>query len=200
MMMTQSSEQELVASASDGNLDAFNQLMLKYQDIAFRCASSLVSDPASAEDITQESFIKAFQHIDTFRGGSFRPWLLKIVTNTSRDWLRWSSRHPATPLFPDDKDGEEIESPIWIVDPNASVETTVQRNEESRRLYRMLDELPSPYRSVITLIDIYELDYSEAAQILQIPLGTVKSRLARARMQMKNKLQGNLNLSLSWAV
>ena len=100
MMMAQFSEQELVASASDGNLDAFNQLMLNYQDIAFRCASSLVSDPVSAEDITQESFIKAFQHIDTFRGGSFRPWLLKIVTNTSRDWLRWSSRHPTTPLFP----------------------------------------------------------------------------------------------------
>ncbi len=198
--MTQSFEEQLIKSAANGDLESFNQLVLSHQDIAFRYANSLVEDPASAEDITQESFIKAFQHINTFRGSSFRAWLLTIVKNTSHDKIRWNSRHITVSLFPKDNYGEEIESPFWIIDPNAVVEPTVQRNEESRRLYQMLDELPAPYRSVITLIDIYELDYTEAAQILHIPLGTVKSRLARARMQMKHKLKGNLNRSFSWAV
>ena len=200
MMTAQLSEQALIVSASSGDLDSFNQLVLSYQNIAFRYANSLVEDPASAEDITQESFIKAFQHIKTFHGSSFRAWLLTIVKNAAHDKRRWNSRHITVSLFPEDKDGEEIESPAWIIDPNASVESTVQRGEESRRLYRILDELPIPYRNVITLIDVYDLDYTEAAQILQVPLGTVKSRLARARMQMKNKLQGDLNLSLSWAM
>ena len=197
--MTQSFEEQLIKSAANGDLESFNQLVLSHQDIAFRYANSLVEDPASAEDITQESFIKAFQHIHTFRGSSFRAWLLTIVKNTAHDKRRWNSRHITVSLFPEDNYGEEIESPPWIVDPNASVEAAVQGNEESRRLYRMLDELPDLYRSVITLIDLYDLDYTEAAQILHIPLGTVKSRLARARLQLKDKLQGNLNMSLSWA-
>jgi len=200
MMTAQLSEQALIVSASSGDLDSFNQLVLSYQNIAFRYANSLVDDPASAEDITQESFIKAFQHINTFHGSSFCAWLLTIVKNTSHDKIRWNSRRATVTLFPEDKDGEEIESPARIIDPNASVESTVQRGEESRRLYRILDELPIPYRNVITLIDVYDLDYTEAAQILQVPLGTAKSRLARARMQRKNKLQGDLNLSLSWAM
>ena len=199
MQITQSFEEQLIKSAANGDLESFNQLVLSHQDIAFRYANSLVEDPASAEDITQESFIKAFQHIHTFRGSSFRAWLLTIVKNTAHDKRRWNSRHVSISLFPEDNYGEEIESPPWIVDPNTSVETTVQGNEESRRLYRMLDELPDLYRTVITLFDLYDLDYTEAAQILHIPLGTVKSRLARARMQLKNKLQGNLNMSLSWA-
>lgn len=200
MLPTRSSEQALVANASKGDLDAFNQLVLSYQDIAYRYASALADDPDSAEDITQESFIKAFQNISGFRGGSFRAWLLKIVTNTSHDWSRRIRRHPVSPLFPEDKDGDEIESSVWLADPGASVEATLQQKEESRRLYCVLNELPVAYRSVITLIDLYELDYSEVAQILHIPLGTVKSRLARARMQMKDKLQGTLHMSLSWAV
>ncbi len=200
MTTAQISEQVLAANASNGDLEAFNQLVLCYQDVAYRYASALADDPNSAEDITQESFIKAFQNMSGFRGGSFRAWLLKIVANTSRDQWRWTKRHPTTPLFPQGEDGEEVESPAWLADPAASVESTVQGNEESRHLYRMLDELPAPYRRVITLIDVYELDYTEAAQILQVPLGTVKSRLARARMQMKDKLQGNLNMTLSWAV
>lgn len=196
--MPQSFEEQLIKNASNGDLESFNQLVLSHQDIAFRYANSLVEDPASAEDITQESFIKAFQHINTFCGSSFRAWLLTIIKNTFHDKIRWNSRHITVSLFP--KDREEIESPAWIIDPNASVESTVQRSEESRRLYRILDELPVPYRNVITLIDVYDLNYAETAQILQVPLGTVKSRLARARMQMKNKLQGDLNLSLSWAM
>jgi len=199
MLTARSFEQGLISNATNGDLDAFNQLVLTYQNIAYHHANALVGDPDSAEDIMQESLIKAFQNIGSFRGGSFRAWLLKIVTNTSHDLWRRTKRHLTSPLFPENEDGEEFESPVWIADPTASVEATVQQNEEARHLYRMLDELPAFYRSVITLIDVYELDYTEAAEILHIPLGTVKSRLARARMQMRDKLHGALHISLGLA-
>jgi RNA polymerase sigma-70 factor, ECF subfamily len=95
------------------------------------------------------------------------------------------------PLFPEDENGEEIESPAWIVDPTASVQDKVEENELSKTIYRILDELPEVYQSVLILIDINELDYTEAAQALGVPLGTVKSRLARARLQMQAKLMAH---------
>lgn len=182
-------EEVLISKASGGDLEAFNQLVLNYQNIAYHHAYALLGEPALSDDATQESFIKAFQNINRFRGGSFRAWLLKIVTNSAYDILRQSRRHPAQPLLPENEDGEEIDSPAWLADPATSVQKTVEQNEDSKRLYQMLDELPNAYRSVITLIDIYELDYTEAAKILKVPLGTVKSRLARARLQMKEKLR-----------
>jgi RNA polymerase sigma-70 factor (ECF subfamily) len=177
-----------IEQAAQGDLEAFNRLVLMYQDMAYNHAYALLGDPALSEDAAQESFLKAFQNIGTLRGGSLRPWLLKIVTNSAYDLLRRTHRHPTAPLFPVDEDGEEMESPAWIADPNASVQQTVEQKEETEQIYRLLDELPPVYRSVLTLIDIHELDYTEAARILNVPLGTVKSRLARARLQMKEKL------------
>jgi RNA polymerase sigma-70 factor (ECF subfamily) len=111
------------------------------------------------------------------------------------DFLRQSHRHPTEPLFPQDEYGEEIESPVWLVDPASYVQDRVEANELSKDIYKMLDELPDLYRSVLTLIDIHELDYTEAAEALRIPIGTVKSRLARARLQMKSKLRGGFGAS-----
>ena len=185
----QPAEQELIVNATKGNLDAFNQLVLMHQGIAYNHARAILRDPALADDATQDSFIKAFQNIRSFRGGSFRAWLLRIIMNSAYDILRQSQRHPAQPLFPSDDAGEDIESPGWLADPAASVESQVERSQASKDIYAMLDELPDVYRSVLTLIDIHEMDYKEAAQVLNAPLGTVKSRLARARLQMKCKLQ-----------
>jgi RNA polymerase sigma-70 factor, ECF subfamily len=179
----------LIADAVKGNLDAFNQLVLKYQDMVYGHAYALVGDPDTADDITQECFLKAFKNLVQFHGGSFRAWLMRIVTNTSYDLLRGFNKHPTQPLFPADEYGEELESISWIADPEAGVETTFDRRETSKRLLRALDELPTNYRSVLTLVDLYELDYSEAMQILNIPIGTVKSRLARARLQMQTKMK-----------
>ena len=191
---TATNEEETIASASRGDLQAFNELVLIYQDMAFRHAYSLLGDPAAAEDVTQESFIKAFQAVNRFRGGSFRSWLLKIVTNTSYDMLRHSTRHATQPLFPEDENGDERESPAWISDPAASVQTTVERNETARELYRKLDELPATFRSVLTLVDLDGMDYEEAARALGVPLGTIKSRLARARLQMQEKLKNKVRV------
>jgi RNA polymerase sigma-70 factor (ECF subfamily) len=182
-------EETMIAAASRGDLEAFNQLVLAHQDMAYQHAHAMLGDPASAEDAAQESFIKAFQNISGFRGGSFRGWLLKIVTNAAYDQMRRSHRRPTQPLFPEDENGEEVESPAWLADPNASVQRTVEENEEAQQLYQLLDELPEVYRSALTLVDLYDLDYQEAAEALKVPIGTVKSRLARARLQMRKQLQ-----------
>lgn len=191
MLATQSFEQGLVSHATNGNLDAFNQLVLTHQDIVYNHVYHLLGDPAWAEDVTQESFIKAYQKLDDYRGGSFRGWVLKIATNASYDFYRRASRHPTRPLYPVSDDGEEVESPAWLVDTTGSVEKSVQQKEDGEELYRMLNELPLAFRSVILLVDVYEMDYAEVAETLNLPLGTVKSRLARARMQMKEKLSAS---------
>jgi RNA polymerase sigma-70 factor (ECF subfamily) len=182
-------ETQWIEKAVKGDLESFNQLVLAYQTLAYNHAYGLLGDPDSAEDATQEAFLHAFQAMSSFRGGSFRAWLLKIVTNAAYDMLRRSGRHPTQPLFPVNEDGEEVESPAWLADPNPSVQETVEDNEFSKKMYRLLDELPEVYRSVLTLVDVLELDYAETAQALNVPLGTIKSRLARARLQMQKKLR-----------
>ncbi len=178
----------LVGMAAKGDLDAFNQLVLTYQDMAYNHARALLGDPVTAEDVTQDSFIKAYQGIPGFHGGSFRGWLLKIVTNTAYDLIRKSNRYPTQPLFPEDENDEIIESPNWLADPTGSVQDVVEQNELFNEIYKILNDLPDVHRSVITLIDLFELDYMEAAHILKVPIGTVKSRLVRARLRMKEKL------------
>ena len=184
----QYSEEMLIITASKGDLDAFNELVLAYQNVAYYHAYALLRDPALAEDATQDSFIRAFQNIAGFRGGSFRAWILKIVTNAAYDMLRRSKRHPTQSLYPEDEYGEEIETPAWLADTTTSVQDTVEQSEFSRDLYRLIDELPAVYRTVLTLVDLHELDYAEVADALKIPLGTVKSRLARARYKISEKL------------
>lgn len=183
-------EATLVCNASQGDLDAFNALVRNYQDMAYHHAYALLGDQPAAEDAVQDSLIKAFQHIDRYRGGSFRAWLLKIVTNTAYDLLRKTLRRPTLPLFPEGEHGEDMEYSAWLADPAPSLQVHVERNEDAERLYRALDELPEPFRCVLTLIDLYEMDYAEVVKVLGIPMGTVKSRLVRARLQMRKKLFG----------
>ncbi len=187
----QKDEEALIMAASNRDLDAFNQLVLTYQDLAYQHAFSILGELAPAEDVTQDSFIKAFQGLNAFRGGSFRSWLLRIVTNSAYDFLRRSKRRPIQPLFPEDDNGEELDTAPWLADPTASVQKTVEEKELSEEIRRLMEQLPEVYRNVLTLIDLYQLDYLEAAETLRIPVGTVKSRLARARLQMKKKLKSH---------
>lgn len=182
-------EETWIQQASRGDLDAFNQLVLAHQNMAYAHAYALLGDPALAEDATQESFIKAFQAINQFRGGSFRAWLLRIVTNTAYDMLRRSAKYPTQALIPEDENGEELDSVSWLADPSSSVQDVVEQRELSNELDRLLRELPLAYRNVILLVDVQQLDYAEAAQALNVPIGTVKSRLARARIQMQKSIK-----------
>lgn len=188
-------EEELIRFAIAGQLDAFNQLVLKYQDMVYHQAFSLMGERQSAEDIAQESFIRAFQALRSFRGGSFRAWLLRIVSNACYDELRRHKNHSWQPLFAENEDGEEIESSEWLVDQQAFVEEIFDQAELGEQIQQRLNQLPEKYRSVVNLIDVLEMDYTEAAQVLGVPIGTVKSRLARARLQLKGSLAGILALS-----
>ena len=185
-------ESDLLSSAAKGDLEAFNRLVLKYQHIIYNLTQAILGDPDSAEDATQETFIRAFQHLNRFRSGSFRTWLLRIATNICYDVLRARKRRPTVPLFPEDADHNELESEPWLADPRPSAQAEMERAEVVQALYRWLDELPAAYRTVITLVDLNGLDYDEAAQALAIPVGTVKSRLARARLQMRDKVSNGL--------
>ncbi len=185
-------ESALILKAKKGDLEAFNELVLNYQHLVYNLTRSILGDPDRAEDATQQTFLNAFQHLGSFRGGSFRSWLLRTATNTCYDLLRSLKRHPTVPLFPQDSNGTEFDNPSWIVDPMPSAQAQLETREMEQALYRRLDELPSVFRSVITLIDLNGIDYDEAARALGIPLGTVKSRLARARLQMRAGLLQDL--------
>jgi len=183
-------ESQMIGYAKEGDLDAFNRLVLAYQDVAYNVAYRMMGDPASAEDVTQEAFISAYKRLKTFRGGSFKAWLLRIVTNASYDELRRQKRQPTTPLEPVGHDNEEIESPVWLTDPGESPEESAERAELSDAIQRCLERLDADFRSVVVVVDMQGMDYAEAAEIIRKPLGTVKSRLARARAKMQDCLRG----------
>jgi RNA polymerase sigma-70 factor (ECF subfamily) len=182
-------EAALILAACQGDLDAFNRLVLAYQDILYNQAYRIMGDKDSAEDATQDAFISAFRHLSTYRGGSFKAWLLRIVTNICYDELRRRKRRPTSPLEPLDDNQEEIESPIWLSDPGETPEETTERIELSNAIQLCLGNLPIEFREVVILVDIQEMDYAEAASVIRSPVGTVKSRLARARVRMRDCLQ-----------
>jgi RNA polymerase sigma-70 factor (ECF subfamily) len=189
-------EEALVVKASSGDLDAFNHLVEAYQDLAYHHAWTFMNDYDLAADVTQESFIKAFKSIKRFRRGSFRAWLLKIVANTAYDHLRRRKRRKILPLTPERDDGSINNSSKWLVDPSPSVEETIETKEAGLEIYRMVDELPEIYRMVLILVDVYDFEYQETAEALNVKVGTVKSRLRRARLKMRDKLRGNANVQL----
>jgi len=183
-------EAGLIESARSGDLNAFNRLVLAYQDIVYNQAYRMMGEAAAAEDAAQDAFIAAYRNLASYRGGSFKAWLLRIATNMCYDELRRRKRRPTTPLEPLDNEDEEIESPRWIADPSASPEEAAERAELAEALQNCLNGLPAEFRSVVVLVDIQGMDYTEAAQATGKPLGTIKSRLARARLRMRDCLQG----------
>ncbi|RMF39530.1 MAG: sigma-70 family RNA polymerase sigma factor [Anaerolineae bacterium] len=182
-------EDTLISLAQQGDLDAFNQLVLAYQDLAYHCAYRIMGESDAAEDATQDAFISAFRKLDSFRGGSFRAWLLRIVTNRCYDVLRYRRRRPIANLNPTDQHGEEIESPPWLADSGESPEERATRMELNQAIQHCLQDLPPVFRTVAVLVDVQGMDYEEAAHIIGKPLGTVKSRLSRARARLRNCLQ-----------
>ncbi len=181
-------ETALIHSAQRGDLEAFNRLVLAYQDALFNTALRILGDESAASDATQEAFISAFRSLASYRGGSFRAWLLRTVTNACYDELRRRQRRPSIPLEPA-SDNEEVETPRWLADPTPTPEEQVDQAELEHAIQHCLDNLPADFRAVVVLADIQGLDYSEVAAALQKPLGTIKSRLARARLKLRDCLQ-----------
>ena len=183
-------EAALIQSAQKGDLDAFNRLVLAYQVMAFNLACRMLDDDAAAEDATQTSFLNAYRSLGRYRGGSFRAWVMRMVTNACYDELRRRQRHPTAPLEPvDPEEDQEIESPAWLVDNGPTPEQELERVELDSAVQHCLNGLPEEFRSVAVMVDIEGLDYQEVAVATGKPLGTIKSRLARARMKLRKCLQ-----------
>jgi RNA polymerase sigma-70 factor (ECF subfamily) len=182
-------EPALILNARHGDLDAFNTLVLAYQDIVYNTALRILGDEDLAADASQEAFISAFRALNSYRGGSFRAWLLRTVTNACYDELRRKQRRPTTPLEPETEDGDEMETPRWLADPDGSPEDMLDKAEVEHAIQHCLENLPTDFRAVVVMADIQGLDYTEVAMVLKKPLGTVKSRLARARLRLRECLQ-----------
>jgi RNA polymerase sigma-70 factor, ECF subfamily len=183
-------EPSLIHDAQHGDLNAFNHLVLIYQEIVFNTALRILGDDDLAADASQEAFISAFRAITSYRGGSFRAWLLRTVTNACYDELRRKKRRPTTPLEPETSDGEDIETPGWLRDPNPTPEDHLDQAELEHAIQHCLENLPTDFRTVVVLADIQGLDYGEVATAIKKPIGTIKSRLARARLRLRECLQG----------
>lgn len=184
-------ETALIQSALKGELDAFNRLILAYQDLAFNVAYRILSDEDLAADAVQNAFISAWKNLSSYRGGSFKAWVMRMVTNGCYDELRRQKRRPTTPLEPvNHQDEEEMDSPHWMASDDPLPETTMEQAELEHALQHCLENLPLDFRTVVVLVDVQGMDYEEVAQAARAPLGTVKSRLARGRLKMRDCLQG----------
>jgi len=184
-------EPALIKAAQDGDLDAFNTLVLAYQDVVYNTALRILNDEDLAADASQEAFLSAFRAMNSYRGGSFRAWLLRIVTNACYDELRRRKRRPATSLedlTPDTEDGDS-EVDAWLATHADGPERLSERAELVEAIQECLDRLPDEFRIVAVLADVQGCGYDEVSQAIGKPLGTVKSRLARARARLRDCLQ-----------
>jgi RNA polymerase sigma-70 factor (ECF subfamily) len=182
-------EKKDIDLAQKGDLAAFNALVLAYQDSVYRQAFWMLGQEEAAEDATQEVFLLLYRKLDLFKGGSFKAWLLRIARNYCLDQLRLKKRRPTLPIDACNEYDEEIETPSWLADPSDAPDVLYERKEMRTSILECVGKLSTEYREVITLVDFQEMDYQETANILGIPVGTVKSRLARARLQMRDAIR-----------
>jgi len=185
-------ESALIQAAKSGDHEAFNHLVLAYQDMVYNHAHAILGESDSAEDAVQESFIKAFRGLKGYRGGSFRAWLLRITTNTCYDELRRSNHRQDVDDWQVGEDGEEYELLDLLPSPELSPDAQLEQSELMAAIQRGLQRLPVEYRAAAIIIDVLGFDYAEAAASLGVPVGTVKSRLARARQGLRQYLAQSL--------
>lgn len=178
-------ELALIASAQKGDTRAFNQLVLLYQSMAYNIAYRILSDPDAAADATQDAFLSAFKAMGKFRGGSFKAWLLRIVTNACYDQLRVKQRRPSTSL---DDLPVETDHTSYLRDPAEQPDEFVERQELNQMIQQGISTLPVEQRVIVVLSDVQGLSYQEIAEVTGTSLGTVKSRLSRGRSRLRDYL------------
>jgi RNA polymerase sigma-70 factor (ECF subfamily) len=140
-------EAALISAAVSGDLDAFNRLVLAHQGIAYNIARHILSDQQAAEDVTQAAFLSAYRNIRQFRGGSFRSWVLRIVTNGCYDELRRRQRHPQTSLEMINPESDDaFDNPAWVKDDNPGPEQVYDQNQLQEAIQHCLDDLADEFR------------------------------------------------------
>lgn len=188
MISNKRDDVELVRKAKAGDGKAYDELTLLYKDVVFKIINRMVRNKQEAEDLTQEAFIKAYNSITSFNEEyAFSTWLFKIATNNCIDFFRKRKLRThsmdETIRYKDDEIQQEY------ADPEPDVEYEIIAGEKSRMIRRAIDELPDKYRTVIQLRHQDEKSYEEIAEILDLPLGTVKARIFRAREMLNKSLR-----------
>jgi RNA polymerase sigma-70 factor (ECF subfamily) len=178
-------ERALIAAAQKGDLSAFNGLVCAYQALTYNVAYRILGDSNAASDACQDAFLSAFKSVRRFRGGSFKAWILRIVTNACYDQLRHRHRRRTDPLGEPDEDPDRGG---LLTDPQPSPESQAICRELEDAVEAGLQTLPEDQRATLVLVDIQGLDYQEVADMMRTSLGTVKSRLSRARARLRDYL------------
>jgi RNA polymerase sigma-70 factor (ECF subfamily) len=170
---------------NQGRHGNFEQLMLPHLDAAYNLARRLVRDPSMAEDVVQDAFERAFKYFASFRGASGRPWLLQIVRNAAHSTLkaeRWGMKVSlSAPTLADEEQGVDMDMP----DPSPSPDATLAQRQDLAALDDALNALPVAWRECLILREVEGFSYKEMARIMGVPIGTVMSRLARARQTLR---------------
>lgn len=194
----QTSEHLILAMAKTGDVDAFNRLVAMHQDAVYGFSLSLTRQPATADDVTQETFISAFRSISKMRGSNVRGWLLRIARNKAYDHFRRQSRRQESSV-----DDETSAFRERLPSDNPSPADVAMNSELRDALEHCVGALSHEHREVIVLIDVQGGSYDDASEVCGVNIGTVKSRLNRARRRVRDCLQsipGLLPLSMGGAV
>ena len=183
-------DQQLVERAQQGDKQAFDLLVVKYQRKLARLLSQFIRDSTEVEDVTQEAFIKAYRALPSFRGDSaFYTWLYRIGINTAKNFLVAQGRRaPTTTAGFDNEDAEGFEEASQLREMNTP-ESELTSKQIAHTVNQTLEELPEELRTAITLREIEGLSYEEIAVIMNCPIGTVRSRIFRAREAIAEKLR-----------
>lgn len=183
-------ERALIERCKRGDIGAFNDLVRKYEKQVYNFAYRLTGNYDDANDVAQDAFLRVFNAIGTFRGdSSFSTWLFRITTNVFLDERKKAKAHPQTSL---DEYLELGESSVarQIEDPSPTPEAVLEESERALILSKAVGDLPEYQRAMVTLYHTQQKSYEEIAEIMDLPIGTVKSRLNRARLALKEKLSG----------
>ena len=181
--MTREQEAQIVNKVLRGDVNAFEKLVVEYEKNVYAIAQRMTGNPEDAADMTQETFIKAYNSLSSFRGDSkFSVWLYRIANNVCLDFLRSKNRRPTVSLSAEDDDGEETQ--LDIADESQSPELLLESSLTRDAVRRGLDSLPPDYKQILLLREIQGLSYEEIAAALGIESGTVKSRIFRARKRL----------------
>ncbi len=161
----------------------FELLALPHLDAAYNLARWLTGDPTDASDVVQEAYLRAFRYFDAYRGGNMRVWLLTIVRNSFSTWVR-QNRSARLVFSPDSPAADDAEEPMWATPPHDPEAELIARIDAAT-LNRLMARLPAEHREVLVLRELEDLSYGEIATVTGAPIGTVMSRLARARLGLR---------------
>jgi RNA polymerase sigma-70 factor, ECF subfamily len=194
--MQEEPEDFVVAAAQRGDLAAFNQLVTKHEQRVYNLTYRMLNDAEAAADATQDAFFQAYRALAQYRGGSFKSWLLRIASNICYDRLRSRNRRPSTSLDAMIEEAEKVGgSDLGLLEDSQSDPLDfATRRELARELAQALQSLPDEQRVVVVLSDVQGMSYDEIVYITGASLGTVKSRISRGRLKIREYLHKSKEL------